>query len=175
MSKIPLKKNYTLLALAIVYVIVAIIQIFAPGILAIQLYFSVAFISLSTTLCEAIKSYMNLIRTVEDTASSIALEGKKVIGKDIEAIKRYPVSSALKEYLQMEYDDLSKRLEPKRETRWGKRLKIIDSIIPFVEIFDILLFAIITPLKIIPNSLLTNKVIDVMSLKASAKVLPCRV
>ena len=32
-----------------------------------------------------------------------------------------------------------------------KRLKIIGSIIPFIEIFDILFFAIITPLKIIPN------------------------
>lgn len=90
----------------------------------------------------------------------MAIDGTKIIGKDIELIKQHPSLSELKEQLQAEYDDLSRRLEPKKETSRDKRLKMIDSIIPFVEIFDILLFAIITPLKIIPNDLLTNKVIN---------------
>ena len=168
MSKTPLRKNYTLLALAIIYAIIATIQVFAPGILAIRLYFSVAFISLSTTLCEFLKSCVNWIRTIEATATTMAIDGTKIIGKDIELIKQHPSLSELKEQLQTEYDDLSRRLEPKKETSRDKRLKMIDSIIPFVEIFDILLFVIITPLKIIPNDLLTNKVINIISLLSVA-------
>lgn len=168
MSKVPLRKNHTLLALAIVYGIVAIIQIIAPEILAIRLYFSVAFISLSTTLCEAIKSSINWICTIKTTATAIAIDGTKTIGKDIELIKQYPFLAELKERLQAEYDDLSKYLKPGEETAHDKRLRKIDSIIPFIEIFDILLFAIITPLKIVPNDLLTNKIINIMSLLSVA-------
>ena len=168
MPKVPLRKNYTLLALGIVYMIIATIQIFTSGIIAMQLYFSVAFISLSTTLCEFLKSCINWICTIGATATAIAIDGTKTIGKDIELIKQYPSLSELKGQLQTEYEDLTKRLEPKKETSRDKRLKIIGSIIPFIEIFDILFFAIITPLKIIPNDLLTNKVINIMSLLSVA-------
>lgn len=163
-----IRKNYTLLALAIIYGIIAIIQMVTPGILATQLYFSVAFISLNTTLCEAIKSIINQIRENNSTANIIAIDGMNTIGKNIELIKQYPFLSELKDRLQSEYDDLSKRLESKEETPRDKRLKKIESIISFVEILDILFFAIVTPLKIIPNDLLTNKVINIMSLLSVA-------
>lgn len=168
MSKFHPRKNYSLFALAIIYAIIATIQIFAPGILAIRLYLSIAFISLSTTLCEFLKSGINWIRTIEAAATAIAIDGTKTIEKDIELIRQYPSLSELKEQLQTEYDDLSKRLEPKKESLRDKRLKKIDSTIPFIEVFAVLFFAIITPLKIIPNDLLTNKTINVMSLLSVA-------
>lgn len=168
MSKVPFGKNYTLLALAIVYTIIAVIQIIVPGILPIQLYFSVASISLLTTLCEAMKSGVHWIRTIEVESSAIALEGKNIIGKNIEMAKKYPVLSKSEEQLQEEYDKLSKYLEPKEENYWDIYLRKIDSAIPFVEIFEILCIAVITPLISIPNNLLINKAINVMSLLSLA-------
>lgn len=167
MSKKP-PRNYSLLALAVVYAIIAIIQFFTPGIITIRLYFSVAFISLSTTLCEFLKSYANMIRTVEATATAIAKDGTQIIGKDLELIRQYPSLSKLNEELQIEYNDLLRHLEPKKETSRDRWLKKIDSIVPFVEILCILLFAIITPLQIIPNNLLTNKIINIISLLSVA-------
>lgn len=164
MSKFCPRKNYALLALAIVYGIVAILQFFADGIFSMQLYFSVAFISLLTTLCESIKSCTNWIYTLEQEADTVILEGQEYIKRNIEIVERYPELSQVQETLREEYDELSKKMKPKPKTRFTKYLNFLDASIPFVEVFQVICIAIITPLKIIPNNLQTNKIISVLSL-----------
>lgn len=164
MSKFCPRKNYALLALAIVYGIVAVLQFFADGIFSMQLYFSVAFISLLTTLCESMKSCTNWIYTLEQETNTIILEGQEYIKRNIEIVERYPELSQVQEKLREEYDELSQKVKPKPKTRFTKYLNFLDTLIPFVEVFQVICIAIITPLKIIPNNLQTNKIISVLSL-----------
>lgn len=163
------RKNYSLLALAIVYFIIAIIQFFAHGILGTQLYFSIAFISLNTTLCEFVMGLAKLIRASNHQITEIISETKHNAKKHIELLERYPQLSAFTEQYQRSYNVMVKEESnlPKKERR-RKFLNFVESIIPFVEIYSILSVAIITPLKIIPNNFQTTKVINVLALLSVA-------
>lgn len=168
MSKFRPRKNYALLALAIVYGIVAVLQFFADGIFSMQLYFSVAFISVLTTACEGMRSCIDWIHTIEQEANAVILEGQEYVKRNIEIVERYPELSQEQEKLRKEYEELSKKVKQKPETRYGKYLDFLDAVIPFVEIFQVICIAIIDPLKIIPNNLHTNKIISVLSLLSVA-------
>lgn len=171
MSRFPLRKNYTLLALAVVYGIVAIMQLFADGIFSIRLYYSVAFISLLTTLCEFLKSSTKWIRLLEKERSDNILERQNRIKEHIAVFDKCPALFELTEAYKNSFEDMSKYLDQKPERIHVKFLKFLDieeSILPFVEIFQILFVTIITPLKIVPNNLLTNKTISILSLLSVA-------
>lgn len=168
MSKIPLKKNYTLLALAIVYGIVAIMQFFADGIFSMRLYFSVAFISVLTTLCEFLKSSIKWMRLLNKERSDNILERQNRIKEHIVVLGQYPALFELTEAYKKSFEDMSKYLEQKPKGLHDKFLDFEERILPFVEIFQILCIAIITPLKIVPNNLLTNKIISILSLLSVA-------
>lgn len=162
------QRNYTLIALAIVYFIIAVIQICFDGILETQLYFSVAFISINTTLCELIKSMLNWIRTLRRRQNEIKIDEQNLVKRHIEVLGQYSCLFDLVEQHQKKYESLENDSEPEKKIRRAKTLDVIESVISFVEILSILSIAIITPLNIIPNSLQTTKVIDVLSLLSIA-------
>lgn len=168
MSKFRPRKNYALLALAIVYGIVAVLQFSADGIFSMQLYFSVAFISVLTTTCEWMKSCIDWICTIEQEANTVILEGMEYVKRNMAIVEPYPELSQEQEKLREEYDELLKKVGPMTKTKHRKYLYFLDAAIPFVEVFQVICIAIIAPLKIIPNNLQTNKIISVLSLLSVA-------
>lgn len=168
MSKIHPEKNCALLALAIVYGIVAVLQFFADGIFSMQLYFSVAFISVLTTLCEGMKSSIKWMRVLKKESSNSVLEIQNSMKEHIAVLGQYPALFELTDQYKKSMEGMSKHLEEKPKAFRDKFLDFEERILPFVEIFEILCIAIITPLKIIPNNLLTNKVINILSLLSVA-------
>ena len=166
--KIGHRRNYALLALAIVYFVIAIIQICADGILSTRLYFSVAFISINTTLCELIKSSINWVHIIKQRQAEIKLDAQNITKRHTEVLGKYPFLHDVVNQFQKSYKSIEKAEKPRKKIWWDKYFDIVEAGIPFVEILFVMLIAIITPLKVIPNNFQTTKVIDVLSLLSIA-------
>lgn len=166
--KIGHRRNYALLALAIVYFVIAIIQICADGILSTRLYFSVAFISINTTLCELIKSSINWVHIIKQRQAEIKLDAQNITKRHTEVLGKYPHLYDVVDQCQKSYESIEKAEKPRGKIWRDKYLDVVEAGISFVEILLIISIAIITPLKVIPNNFQTTKVIDVLSLLSIA-------
>ena len=161
-------KNYFLLALAIVYGVIALIQISTDGILGTQLYYSIAFISLNTTLCECAKSSIMWIRTLKQHIKENDVGLQNNVKRHIDVLSKYSDLSELTVSYQTIYDDAKQHERASSKKRWVKVLDLVESAIQFFEVFGILCIGLITPLKKIPNNLQVTKTIDVLSLLSVA-------
>ena len=168
MSKVHSGKNYFLLALAIVYCIIAGIQLSVDGLLSTQLYFSVAFISVGTTGCEFAKSAIKLIRLLNGQVSDTYSTLQSNIRKHINVLGQFPSLAEITDQYKKDAEKMKVPQDTLVKKRWEKVLEIIETIIPFIEAFLILFFCLITPLKKIPNDLQTTKVINILSILSVA-------
>lgn len=162
------EKNYFLLALAIVYCIIALIQFSIDGILETKLYFSIAFISLDTTLFECLKSSTKWLRTLKHQRVEIDVEFQNNAKRHIDILGKYSDFSELVAPYQSLCDGTQQNTNVSSKNRWDKTLDLFESVIHFAEIFLILSIGLITPLKEIPNNLQTAKIIDILSLLSVA-------
>lgn len=162
------RKNYFLLALAIIYCIIALIQIFVDGILTTKLYLSIALISLTTTSCEFFKSGAKWIRKLKYQIGENDISTRNNAKRHIDILGQYPIFSELTEYWQKIYDNIGKNTVTSSEKRWNKVLNLFESAIQFVEVFLILFFVLIIPLLKFPDNLPTTKIIDILSLLSVA-------
>lgn len=162
------EKNYFLLALAIVYCVIALIQFSTDGILGTQLYYSIAFISLSTTLFECSKSSIKWIRILKQQRAEIDIDFQKNAKRHIDVLSKYQEFSKLTISYQELYDYIKQNEKKASKNRWDRVLDRLESVIQFGEGFFILYYGLITPLKNIPSNLQTTKIIDILSLLSVA-------
>lgn len=162
------RKNYFLLALAIVYCIIALIQFSFDGILGTQLYFSIAFISLSTTLSEFSKSAIKWIRALKQLRVEIDIEFQNYAKRHIDVLGKYRDFSEITIPYQELYDYIKQNVKTSSKSRWDKLLEQLESVIQFGEVFFILYYGLITPLKNVPNNMQTTKTINILSLLSVA-------
>lgn len=164
MSKVYSGKNHFLLALAVVYFIIAGIQISVDGLLSIRFYFSIALISVCTTGCEFIKSAIKLIRLLRGQMSDMDSMMQSDIMKHIDVLGQFPFLTEITEQYRKDAEKMKISPETKAAKVMRKTLEKIEAFIPFIEALLIMLFCLITPLLEIPNDLEINKVINTLSI-----------
>lgn len=158
------KNNYLMLSLFIVYMIIAIIQFKANGLLPAWLYVSIAFVTVNISICEALKS--SLTSMVKILKSRIAIKNKFInnLNKCITIYDRFDNLNKEKEML---VDSLNKIKERNDCERTNKRIKKTEKVLHFFEFFEIFsctVILFITPLKAHTYDIITNKMISAMSL-----------
>ena len=85
------KGNYLFLGIGISYIVVAIIQATLPGVLSVNLYVTVAFISLELTLFELIKSVAQLFYRSIENYEKMRVDYINLLEKNIAAFKPFSI------------------------------------------------------------------------------------
>lgn len=162
------KGNYLFLGIGISYIVIAIIQACAPGVLGANIYVTTAFISFELTLLEFIKSTTNAycanFEQYEKTQNNYIC----LLQRNISVFKPYSF-----------FDDYTKMLENKLQTvqvsnkmdKDRKRYYFLKKIVHYLTVIQIIFCSIqiiVTPLKIVPDGLITTKTINVLSLLSLA-------
>lgn len=166
------KGNYFILGIAISYLIVAFIQFINSQTLGAAVYITVSFVSFEFATIELIKSLINMIKENLNI-------GEKIINDEYERLKSTIASAEKFESLQNETLRCKSELEnlEKISTKFkNKNKRYIEisqklySVLSALQIIICMVQIIITPLKLIPYDLLTNKTINVISLISFAMV-----
>lgn len=162
------KGNYLFLGIGISYIVVAIIQATLPGVLSVNLYVTVAFISFELTLFELIKSVAQLFYRSIENYEKMRVDYINLLEKNIAAFKPFSIlntdTQALENKLQAIQNNgkmakYKKRAQFLKKAIWG--LTVLQIVLCCVQ-------ATVIPLKSIPNDLLTAKMINVLSLLSFA-------
>lgn len=160
--------NYLYLALSVVYVIITIIQSYADGMLPAWLYVSVAMVTVEISIFETMKMTIAAITKVHNMRLKMINHYQRSMVRHIYLLGKFQCTEDEKlECQKILENDKSSREKPK-QVNYAKLSDKIISIIDFVEIFVCVGIILITPLKVIPYDLITNKFISAMSLLSFA-------
>lgn len=158
------KSKYIFLGVAISYFIIAYIQTKTDGILPIWIFYSVAFLSCELTVLELLKSLVQALLLGIDKQKYLELKQYYLLKKNIEILYK---NGLLSEQIDT-YEKLFIPNEPNEiEIRHDKRVYIFkrfNCIITAIQMIVSTVIMIITPLKVIPNDIDTEKSINIITL-----------
>lgn len=162
------KGNYLFLGIGISYIVVAIIQACAHGVLGANIYVTVAFISLELTLLELIKSTTNAYCSNWEQYERTRNNYIGLLQRNISVFKPY---SFFNDDTKVFEDKLQTVQNNNKTDKYRKRYCFLKKMVRCLTIVQIIFCSvqiIVTPLKIIPYDLFTTKTINVLSLLSFA-------
>lgn len=158
------KSNYFVLSLFVVYIIIAIIQILLDGLLPAWLYVSISFVSISISLCEALKSILALMIKILKKQMATT---NKFIDNISRNINIYSYYDKLKDEKEILCNSLEKIKDKNIFAKNNKKIALYEKMIHLIEFFEILsstIMLFITPLKLIQYDNITNKINSILAL-----------
>lgn len=158
------KTNFTLLSLAIIYFILAFVQMSIPKMLPASLYVGISFVAVVVSISEVTISMLR--RTIELNTfiikydSSLIQAQKRAKSITENATDKTCISDSIKELSERVFDEV--RL--KKADQSISRAKKLIIAVEFIEVFMSVAILVITPLKAIPYDFNTNKLLSSLSL-----------
>lgn len=162
------KGNYLFLGIAAGYVAIAIIQWRIPGLFPISLYVSVAWVSLTVSMLELLKTVFQYMQAMHAKQIKITRDELDLCDKHISAMGRLDALKAEVEHYTEFRPTLVEQVNKLKGNKSIRRLgKVIDGL-SIAEIIIACVMVAITSLKNIPNDLANNKAVSILSLLAFA-------
>lgn len=154
------RKNSFLLALAIVYGILAIIQANMNGLFETKFYHSIVFISFIVTGCEAVKGRIDEIIRCKVRFKSYTESETMLAKQHIDIYNRYPFLNDDINSFKMIIDRNEKNQQSKSQKGWYYFYYIVS----FIEVLSLVVIILFIPVLNIPDTLNNDRVISVISL-----------
>ncbi len=162
------KGNYLFLGIAAGYVAIAIIQWCAPGLLPISLYISVAWVSLTITILELVKTIFQYMQAIHARQIKITQGELYLCDKHIRVMGRFDTLKAEVEQHTDFRTAISEKAKKLGENKSIQKLGKMIDVISVAQIVTACVMVAVTSLKRIPNDLANNKLVGILSLLAFA-------
>ena len=157
-------KNIFLLALAIVYVILAIVQANINGLFEAKFYHSIVFISFIVTSAELIrglaKDIILYLREYNKTGESEIMLAKQ----HLYVFQEYHFLESETKYFQTISEQKQNLSEEKKDRKFINFFSNFDTIVSFIEVLLVVAVLLIFPLFNPPDSLNNRIILNVVSL-----------
>lgn len=162
------KSNYLYLGIAASFITLAIVQLTMPGLLPMSLYLYIAWVSLELTAFELLKSLAYLLKAYHQKMISTTQDEIEICDQAIETFAHFNALKSEYEGNKSFHQELASQIETLKNDKKIKRLDKTMNIITILQVVMCFVSFSISYVKIVPNDLITNKIVSILSLLSFA-------